>query len=287
MKQKPDPRVHAYRPDRADVALKTIVRAKDYVSGSPARVSEPVMDLRAKPSAAAEAVSQALLGETVTVFEKADGWAWVQAERDRYVGYMPAAALGPVDHASTHVVAVPRTPTYAEADLRSPVRSHCSMGSRLTVVGMAQTRGTAYALLPDGSAVVASHLQPVTFRFDDYVAVAARFLETPYLWAGKSGFGFDCSGLVQLSMLMCGRSVPRDSDMQAEAIGRSVDPGPDHGCLERGDLVFWKGHVGIMEDGRSMIHASGHAMRVVRERLADAVSRIAPLYGPPTDFRRP
>ena len=198
-------------------------------------------DLKATPSENAEAVSQVLFGEIVMVFEEVNGWAWVQAQGDRYVGYVYASSLGSVDDAPTHLVAVPRTPAYAEADLRSPVRAHFSMGSQLTVVGMAQTRGTAYGLLRDGLAVVSSHLQPATFRFDDYVAVAERFLETPYVWAGRSGFGFDCSGLVQLAMLMCGRSVLRDTDMQAASIGRAIDPGADDQGLQRGDLVFLEG----------------------------------------------
>ncbi|MCR9137136.1 MAG: NlpC/P60 family protein [Alphaproteobacteria bacterium] len=285
MKPQLDKRLHAYRSDRADLALKGQVPAEQFVSGTPAVVCDPVMDLKASPQHSAEAVSQLLLGETVTVFDNADGWSWVQADRDRYVGYVAAAGLGDMAASATHIVTVPRTFAYSLADLRSPVRYSCSMGSRLTVTDITETRGTAYAVLPDGSSLIASHLRPLGFHFDDYVAVAAMFLETPYLWAGKSGFGFDCSGLVQLSMLMCGQSTARDSDMQATSIGKPVEAGSKE--LQRGDLVFWSGHVGIMEDADIMIHASGHAMRVVRENLSDAIDRIAHLYGMPTAYRRP
>ncbi len=287
MKKPPDKRLHAYRPDRADIALKGVVSADHYVTGSPAQVIASVVDMKNQPTAQSEAGSQLLLGETVAVFEDAGGWSWVQADRDRYVGYVPSSALGPVGDPPTHVVAVPRTFLYAGPDLRHPVHMACSMGSRLTIAETTQTRGTAYGVLPDGTAVIAKHLQPLTQHFDDYVAVAETFLETPYLWAGKSGFGLDCSGLVQLAALMCGHAVQRDSDMQAESIGESIDPGPGRAGLQRGDLVFWKGHIGIMTDSESMLHASGHAMRVVREPLAAAVERIAALYGEPTDYRRP
>jgi cell wall-associated NlpC family hydrolase len=117
--------------------------------------------------------------------------------------------------------------------------------------------------------------------------VAEALLSTPYLWGGTSAFGIDCSGLVQLSMRMAGRTVPRDTDMQASGLGEPFDPGADLAGLRRGDLVFWKGHVAIMLDGKNIIHANGHAMMVSRERLSDAVERIAYLYGGPTGFRRP
>lgn len=285
MKKQLDKRLHAYRPDRADMALKGRVQAAEYVSGTPAVVARPVMDLKVMPQESAEAGSQLLLGETVTVFDNADGWSWVQADRDRYVGYVPQMGLSGITGSATHIVTVPRTFIYSMADLRSPAETACSMGSRLTVAEMTETRGTAYAIMPDGSALIAAHLHPLGFQFDDYVSVASMFLETPYLWAGKSAFGFDCSGLVQLAMLMCGRSVERDSDMQATSIGAPVEAGRDG--LQRGDLVFWSGHVGIMEDAGTMIHASGHAMRVVREKLSDAIDRIAHLYGMPTAYRRP
>lgn len=285
MKQQPDKRLHAYRPDRADLALKGQVRAEHFVKGTAAVVHHPVLDMKASPQHSAEAVSQLILGETVTVFDSAGGWSWVQAVRDRYVGYVAKVGLAEIAASATHLVTVPRTFIYSLADLRSPVNSSCSMGSRLTVMEITETRGTAYAVLPDGSALIASHLHPLGFQFEDYVSVAAMFLETPYLWAGKSGFGFDCSGLVQLSMLMCGQSAARDSDMQATSIGAPVETGPKD--LQRGDLVFWTGHVGIMEDAHTMIHASGHAMRVVRENLSDAIDRIAHLYGMPTAYRRP
>lgn len=287
MKSQPDRRLHAYRDDLADIALKATVRAERYTTATPARIGRPVVDMKDAPDDRSEAVSQALLGETVAVYEQADGWSWIQVDRDRYVGYVPSAALMPVAEAPTHLVVVPRSFVYARADLRSPVVMAVSMASRLRIVDFEQTRGTAYGVLADGSAVIAAHLRPVTHRFDDFVAIAETFLETPYLWAGKSGFGLDCSGLIQLSMLMCGQSVLRDSDMQAAAIGEPLDPDTAPQAMRRGDLVFWKGHAGIMADDTTLIHASGHSMQVVREPLEQAIDRIARLYARPTAYRRP
>ncbi|MDA4847934.1 NlpC/P60 family protein [Hoeflea poritis] len=287
MSAAPDRRLNAYRDDLADIALEGQVNAGKFVAGEKRVVAEPVLDMRDHPSAGSSIGTQALMGETVTVFEEKDGLSWVQLETDRYVGYVNSDGLAVPGAEPNHVVAVPRTFIYETADLRSPVRMVCSMGNRLALGGSQTTRGTDYRLLDGGGAVIAAHVEPLTYRASDYVAVAAGFLNTPYLWGGRSGFGLDCSGLVQLSLAMCGRPVPRDTDMQASGLGESIEAGPGYARLQRGDLVFWKGHVAIVEDERCVLHASGHAMQVVREPLSQAIDRIARLYGPPTQTRRP
>ncbi|WP_416796560.1 NlpC/P60 family protein [Ciceribacter azotifigens] len=279
-----DRRLNAYREDLAEKSLEGQVAARRFVAGEPARIDFPVAALRPKPDLASGIDTEVLLGEEVIVFDRADGWAWVKAASDGYVGYLPDAALAPPDAAPTHYVVVPRTFLYPGADLRFPAAAALSMGSRVAVVGEAETRGTRYFLLSDGRAIVAGHCLPIgAYASDDYVAVAARFLETPYLWGGRSGFGIDCSGLVQLSLMMTGRSAPRDTDMQAAGLGAEIG----RGDLKRGDLVFWKGHVGIMEDGETLLHANGHTMTVARENFEAAVRRIGWLYDLPTGYRRP
>ncbi len=282
-----DSRLHAFRTDLADARLKGEVEAARFVAGRPARISAPVADVRKAPKPDAGVNTQFLCGDDVLVFEEADGWAWIQAARDSYVGYVETRELGGCDAAPTHIVSVARTFLYPGPDLRFPRAAALSMGSAVTVAESAETRGTAYALLPSGEAVIAAHLRPLADHAADYVTVAETLLGTPYLWGGVSGFGIDCSGLVQLSMRMAGRDVLRDSDMQAAALGEPLEPGADLSGLKRGDLAFWKGHVAIMTDGANMIHASGHTMMVSREGLREAVDRIGYLYGGPTGFRRP
>jgi cell wall-associated NlpC family hydrolase len=282
-----DARLHAFRSDLADARLKGEVAADRFVVGGPARIAAPVADVRKAPRPDAGVNTQLLFGDDVLVFEDAEGWSWIQAERDGYVGYVADTVLGLRDRAPTHLVSVPRTFLYPGPDLRFPVSGQLSMGSAVTVTGATETRGTQYALLPSGEAIIAGHLRPIPEASTDYVSVAESFLGTPYLWGGASGFGIDCSGLVQLAMRMTGRQVLRDSDMQAASIGQPLDPGPDYAGLRRGDLVFWKGHVAIMTDADTMIHANGHTMLVSREGLKDAIARIGYLYGGPTGFRRP
>lgn len=275
-----DRRLHAFRPDLADTALKGQVEAVRFVPGEPAQVIVPVAALRPLPDPARGIDTELLIGETVRVFDRADGWAWVKADEDGYVGYLPEAHIGPVD-VPTHRIIVPRSFLYPEPELRKPHVAVLSMGSRVKIVAEAETRGNHYHVLADGTAVMSSHCRPVSENLEDYVGIATRFIETPYLWGGRSGIGIDCSGLTQLALMMAGRKFPRDTDMQA-CVGIEITRDE----LRRGDLVFWKGHVGIMEDADMLLHANGHTMTVARENFEAAVKRIGWLYAQPTGYRR-
>ena len=226
-----DPRLHAYRPDLADERLRGEVDAARFVSGRAARVAVAVADIRKAPRADAGLSTQALYGDDIRVFDVADGWAWVQADADGYVGYVADAAIAEPDRPPTHVVVVPRTFLYPGPDLKLPRSGELSMGSRVAITGGADTRGTEYALLASGEAAIAKHLAPLEKIAVDYVAVAETLIHTPYLWGGLSGFGIDCSGLVQLAMRMAGKRVLRDSDMQAATIGTAIEPGADFAGL--------------------------------------------------------
>lgn len=279
-----DPRLNIYRPDLADLRLEGQVKADRFVVGATARISVPVAPLRRKPDHAAGVDSEALFGDSITVFEREHGWAWVQCDRDGYTGYVDETGIATATVKPTHIVSVPRTFAYPQAELKAPHLMALSMGSKLAVTGQDEVRGTNYAAISTGGHLIARHLEPLEERASDYVGVAETLVGTPYLWGGTSAFGLDCSGLVQLAMRMCGRTVLRDTDMQVGSIGEPIDPS---GGLQRGDLVFWNGHVAIMRDANDIIHANGHTMVTSCEPLADAIDRIGYLYGEPTAWRRP
>jgi len=282
-----DRRLNAYRPDLADERLTGRVEAARFTAGTAMQVSASVVDLRAEPRMDSGPQTQMIFGDHLRVFEEMDGWSWVQAERDGYTGYVSSAALEQPAGTETHLVIVPRTFVYPGSDLRFPHTKALSLGSRVRIVGAGETRGTKYALLESGEALIASHLAPIGDHAADYVAVAETLLHTPYLWGGTSGFGIDCSGLVQLCMWVAGRTVLRDSDMQQNTLGEITEPDATYSNLKRGDLVFWKGHVAICASPDMLIHASGHTMTVTLEPLQDAIKRIAYLYDLPTLIRRP
>jgi hypothetical protein len=269
-----DPRLHAYRSDVADIRLTGAVEAERFVEGERRQIVAAAAPIKRQPRPDAGLESEALRGETFIVFEDgAEGWSWGQLETDSYVGYVPTDALSASAPMPSHRVTALRTFLYPGPDLKLPARACLSLGARLALAAAAETRGTIYRLLAGGEgAVVEAHVAPLdTPRENDFVAVAERFLGTPYLWGGRTSIGLDCSGLVQLSLMAGGHSAPRDTDLQETTLGRAVEAGA---ALHRGDLVFWPGHVAIMLDGEYMIHASGRHMAVVIEPLADAVARI-------------
>lgn len=277
-----DRRLHAARPDLADSRLRQDVHAERYVSGRPARVVAGHVPLRARPDPNCSLDTELLWGETVRVFEDVDGWTWCQNEADGYVGYCPSSALKSDDMAQTitHRVAVAGTFVYSDADLKRPVVARLSMGTALSVVGSLETRGTCYLQLADDRGwVVDAHVQTEGDGVKDPVVFAERFLNVPYLWGGRTGLGLDCSALVQIALLMTGAHAPRDSDMQEAGLGEGlgVALGADYprNKLRRGDLIFWAGHVGIMQDQQTLLHANGYHMMVAREDFSEAERRIA------------
>ncbi len=277
-----DPRLHAYRPDLADAALQGKVEALRFVAPRVMQVVEPVVPIHKAPRFDAMQTTQALMGETVKLFEEEEGWAWVQLMRDGYVGYVNGNALSPQALQPTHRVVVPATFMYPDASLKSQPAVSITLNSQVTVMG----QSGAFSRLANGRFVFAAHLKPAADVETDFVAVAEMFRHVPYYWGGKSVQGLDCSGLVQLALEACGKPVLRDSDMQEETLGQRLMVN-DLDSLQRGDLVFWNGHVGIMTDERTLLHANGHHMMVVAEPLKSAVDRIAARYGQITSIRRP
>ncbi|MGY6284916.1 C40 family peptidase [Methylorubrum extorquens] len=276
-----DPRLTPARPDLADIRLKGVVTAERYVAGEPARVAVPSTPLRRAPRLEAGLETEAVMGDAVTVFEIRDGFAWGQIARDGYVGYLPETALGAIDPAPTHRVAALRTFVYPAPDLKRPHIAHLSLGAAFA----AEAQEGEYWRLAGGGYVFAGHAVPLGTAEPDFPATAERLVATPYLWGGRTSLGLDCSGLVQLCLETAGLACPRDADQQERALGNALPPGLDG--LRRGDLVFWKGHVGLMLDADRLIHANGHHMAVAVEPLREAVERIAvKSFGTVTSIRR-
>ncbi len=276
----PDRRLTPARPDLAAEHLRGTVEAARYVPGRPMRVVEATAALRRAPAPDAPLDTEALHGETATIYEVTDeGWAWGQLDHDGYVGWMPASALIDAPATPTHRVSTLRTFLYPGPSIKLPPVAALSLGSRVAVERM---QGD-FAVTRHG-AVFARHLVPAGEVEPDFVAVAERFVGVPYLWGGRTSLGLDCSGLAQVALGAAGIAAPRDSDMQENALGR---PLPAGASLQRGDLVFWKGHVGIMQDPQTLLHANGHFMLVTSEPFAEAVARIeAKGGGPVTSLRR-
>jgi cell wall-associated NlpC family hydrolase len=276
-----DPRRNAFRDDLADASLKDKVKAQRYVQGELRQVVAATAPLRVMPRFDAPMGTEALCGELITVFEAANGWAWGQLTNDRYVGYMPLDCISSIIDEPTHWVNARATFVYPAPDLKRPPIMRLSLNSKISVIG----KEGRFLELSRGGFIFNGHVQPIEEKGKDFVRHAERLIGTPYLWGGRSSLGIDCSGLVQIALEGMGSKCPRDSDMQANELGEIV-ANPDLNKVKRGDLVFWRGHVGIVQSNEWMIHASGHQMEVVVEPVRRAVERIATTHGNFTSVRR-
>ena len=265
-----DPRLTPARPDLAAKYLEGRIEARRFVTGEAFEISDSIAPLRGAPSSDAMLLTQALMGERVTIYDRnGEGFAWGQLNGDGYVGWLPDRALARPAAAPTHKITALRTFAFPGPSIKLPPVDTLVMEAAVTVIRddgvFAVTRGGWY--LPR------RHVGPIDRHVDDFVAVAEQFAATPYLWGGKSSLGIDCSGLVQVSLNAAGIGCPRDSDMQRDGLGRALDAAESK-KLRRGDLMCWNGHVAIARDADTIVHANAHHMATTIENTREAIARI-------------
>lgn len=265
-----DPRLTPARGDIAARHLEGQVQAARFVDGDELEIVDPVAPLRKAPSHDAALETEALKGERVTIYDSnGEGWSWGQLAGDGYVGWLPESALVRPRYKPTHRVAALRTFAFPGPSIKLPPAEALPLGAAIEVV---RDDGT-FAITPQQHFVPLQHLAGLNVYDNDFVSIAERFVGVPYLWGGKTALGIDCSGLVQIALGACGMAVPRDSDLQEAALGEVLE-GVEIGDLLRGDLIFWKGHVAIVRDQETLVHANAFHMQVAIEPIAAANERI-------------
>jgi len=270
-----DPRNTLAREDLAAESLEGIVRAARFVRPEAMQCVAASAAIRRDASEASEQMDQILFGEVFEVAERRDGWLWGQARRDGYVGWLRKDALAEPVIAPTHRIAALRTYAHPEPDMKTGPGLLLTMNALVTV----EATDGKFVRLARAGWVAQSHLGDLLTFEDDMAGVAELYLGAPYQWGGRESLGLDCSGLVQQALLACGKGCPRDADMQEAELGEVIGEAD----VARGDLVFWKDHVGILLDRDRLIHANGFHMAVAVEPLSEAVAR----NGTPTRYRRP
>lgn len=248
----------------------------------PAIVRVPRLPILKMSEDRAERVSELHFGDEVDVYEQKEKFALIRTRSDHYVGLVKLEALGKPGPEPTHWVSAPLGYAFSQRDLKSAPQTTLFLGSCVTVV---ETE-TSYHRIDGIGWVPDVHLKPIGVWLGDPAGIAFQLLGAPYLWGGRDAIGVDCSGLTQVAYAACGTQLPRDSDMQFAWAGEHVAEWSVPGNLQRNDLVFWQGHVGIMLDDTSILHANANHMAVAYEPLEAAIARIAPKYGDPIGAKR-
>src|SRR5664279_2598408 len=265
-----DPRLTPARPDLAAKYLEGKVMAERFVEGEIFEITDAIAPLRREPSSGAMLDTQALRGERVTVYDRnGEGWAWGQLNGDGYVGWLPDSGLARPGAAPTHKITAIRTFAFPGPSIKLPPVETLPMGAMVVVT----REDGVFAVTREGWYLPKPHVAVIDYREPDFVTVAERLVGTPYLWGGKSSFGIDCSGLVQVALNAAGTGCPRDSDMQQDGLGRLLGLA-ESSHPQRGDLMFWQGHVAIVRDADSIVHANAHHMATVIENTRAAIARI-------------
>lgn len=292
--RKPDARITPYKADLAATHLKDVVEAKNYGDAIRHQVMMPVIPLHKAPASASMMDTQLLLGAEFDIYDIHNGWAWgqeVQADGSKhsggYVGYVPNMALARGAAEPTHRINVIRAPVFIKPDLKTAIRTTLPLNAKLSVDGRDGDYLRVSGLGHDMGYVHVNHIKTIVEAIvetkGDFVDIAELHCGLPYVWGGISPDGVDCSGLVQTSLRAVGKDALRDTDMQEASLGTTINKDTE---LMRGDLVFWKGHVGIMRDATTLLHANAHHMLVASEPLAQAIACIEKSAGPVTSIKR-
>lgn len=264
-----DPREFAYKSDLAAEYLREIIEADKYSLGETFRIITNVVPMRRCASNSSERVSELLFGEEIIIFETSDEWAWGQSQTDGYVGYVSKNSISNQLRQGTHEVSALRTFVFDEPNIKANVVACLSMTSRIKITDVKNS----FSYIESLGWVFEKSICCIGNLELDAVSVAQRYTGTPYLWGGRSSIGIDCSALVQLSLSRVGVLAPRDTDQQAKSVGKFI--GDDTTELQRGDLIYMKGHVAIATTPNTILHANAFHMSVEEEGIDKFLHRLS------------
>ncbi len=192
------------------------------------------------------------------------------------MGWLKLDDLGDLPEANYRVLSL-RSIVYSKEDVKSIPIIHLPIGSQLHVIS--ENKEWCKIILNQHKIkfgfVPRQHLIEISKKVSDWVNVAETFLNTPYKWGGRDSLGIDCSALVQLSLQAGGIKFPRNSSQQRLFKNLKLI---NYDKVQRGNLIFWEGHVGIILNHKEMIHSNSFSMMVSIEKTDNVIKRIGKPY---------
>ena len=235
-------------------------------------VIKPSVPMRSNPDQTSSLETECLFGETITILDNYLDWYYCELLTDNYCGWVKKKHFGEKVQ-SSHRVVSNRSYLFKSNDVKSGCFNYLPLGSQICVedfddfwakvyLGHNQDHKTAY--------IPKKHIIKNGEKIKDWVSIAEKLIGTPYVWGGRNSIGLDCSALLQLSYQTYGENIPRNSSDQS-LLNKKVIMNKDK--LERGFVIFWKGHVGIMVDEIYCVHANAFHMEVSIEPLINILER--------------
>lgn len=221
--------------------------------------------------------SQLIYGEDFAIKEVHGEMVGGTSLVDGYTGFVHESLLAPRTDDPTHYVSTKLTHVYPQPNFKTHPVMSLSFLSRVIADGKEEQNGFIETMQ---GWVFKNHLGTIDTLSDPrpHLDTAMMFLGSPYLYGGRTALGLDCSALVQLSLLARGIACPRDSHQQEEAIGEEISERE----LQSGDIVFFKGHVGIMTSATDILNATARTMDTRIEKLES----LKEFYGDITSVKR-
>ena len=237
-------------------------------------VIKPSASMRSRPNIDAYLETECLFGEKLEILSNDKEWSFCKLLTDNYCGWVQNTSLGKTNRC-THRVLTLRTFIFTEKHVKSKIIYNIPIGSKLNVIKTGKT--WSEITLPKKfnfqiGYVPSKHIVNIKNKVKDWVSVAEQFLNAPYKWGGRNSLGIDCSALIQLSCEAYGKALPRNTNDQLrfkDVITKDLN------SLKRADIIFWRGHVGVMVDSLNILHANAFHMKTVIEPLNDVILRMS------------
>ena len=228
------------------------------------RVCKPVCNILNETKS--ELQRQMLFGDGFKVTKIIEGWAYGKRIADDYSGIVAEDNLSNWVKPTNRVCSL-GAHIYLDPNIKTVPLMHLPYQSEITVI----SKKNSFVELDSGVYIPQMQIEPIANKKNDFVKVAERYLGIPYLWGGNSQYGIDCSGLISAALRGAGLNCPGDSIEQEAELGYLIQ---SNASLLRGDLIFWSGHVGLMLNDSSMLHANAHHMAVTFEPLKTVRDRV-------------
>ena len=216
-----------------------------------------------KPSKTSEVISQIIYGEKFDIISKKKNWLKIKTSFDNYIGYIKNENY--VDNFKpTHKIFVLKASIFDEKKRRT--KKFLTFVSKISII----QESKKFVEFEKGKWIKKNNIKKISYIEKDYLKILKLFLNTKYVWGGRTYKGIDCSAILQLIFYYNNKFYPRDTKDQIRYSKKNIKKN----ILKKGNIIFWKGHVAICINSKKLIHAYGPKKKVLIMPITETIDRI-------------